>query len=265
VRWKPHKRLLPGYHILSKEDGSFESYVTSNINYENVLFEDITGDGKSDLLTYDSNAKVYCYISKGNGSFEYISSHSGSGKKIKLIDINGDDCADLLKRDGSRLYVYYSNGNGTFQSGISKNISNSDFRFGDINGDSRPDIIQVNSNNEIQIYSSNGLSFSDLLIQIENGIGGTTRMAYVPSTKWNNTFLPSGMIFHTVEKITTNDGRDNSSTVNYTYEGGLWSKTQQSFLGFRKVSKSNFYQYMGFSGSKNSILQSRYGMLVIYL
>jgi RHS repeat-associated protein len=223
------------YTYLSKEDGSFESYVTSNINYENVLFEDITGDGKSDLLTYDSNAKVYCYISKGNGTFEYISSHSGSGKKIKLIDINGDDCADLLKRDGSRLYVYYSNGNGTFQSGISKNISNSDFRFGDINGDSRPDIIQVNSNNEIQIFSSNGLSFSDLLIQIENGIGGTTRMAYVPSTKWNNTFLPSGMIFHTVEKITTNDGRDNSSTVNYTYEGGLWSKTQQSFLGFRKV------------------------------
>ena len=47
--------------------------------------------------------------------------------------------------------------------------------------------------------------------------------------------MGTGMIFHTVEKITTNDGRDNSSTVNYTYEGGLWSKTQQSFLGFRKV------------------------------
>ena len=41
------------------------------------------------------------------------------------------------------------------------------------------------------------------------------------------------MVFPTVASLTTSDGRGNSSTTSYTYQGGLWSSSERRFLGFR--------------------------------
>ncbi len=92
--------------------------------------------------------------------------------------------------------------------------------------------------NGVACYLSSGESGSgqaDLLTSISNGLGGTTTVEYTPSSAWSNTYLPVGMILQTVSSVTTSDGRGNTSTTNYSYEGGLWSNKERSFLGFRKV------------------------------
>ena len=43
------------------------------------------------------------------------------------------------------------------------------------------------------------------------------------------------MVLQTVSAITTDDGRGNTSTTNYAYEGGLWDAEERRFLGFRKA------------------------------
>jgi RHS repeat-associated protein len=75
----------------------------------------------------------------------------------------------------------------------------------------------------------------DLLTSVSNGLGGTTAVQYRPSSAWQNTFLPAGMVLQTVSSVTTSDGRGSNSTTNYTYQGGLWSSSERRFLGFRKV------------------------------
>ena len=102
----------------------------------------------------------------------------------------------------------------------------------DVNGDGMQDVVGF-ANSGVYISSSN--SNPDLLTTLQNGIGGTTRIEYTSSSAWNNTSLPTGFIVQTVSSVTTDDGRGNTSTTDYSYEGGLWSHTDQRFLGFRKV------------------------------
>lgn len=45
-------------------------------------------------------------------------------------------------------------------------------------------------------------------------------------------------VLQTVKSISADDGRGTVSTINYTYEGGLYNFAEREFLGFRKVTAS---------------------------
>ena len=61
-------------------------------------------------------------------------------------------------------------------------------------------------------------------------LGGTTSVAYTPSSAWTNTNLP--FILQTASSVTRNDGRTAAATTSYAYTGGLWDWTERRFLGF---------------------------------
>ena len=62
------------------------------------------------------------------------------------------------------------------------------------------------------------------------------RRGTVPAA-WANTYLPVGLRMQTVTRVATDDGRQHSSIVDYTYEGGLWSDAERRFLGFDAYQK----------------------------
>src|SRR5262249_46843107 len=90
----------------------------------------------------------------------------------------------------------------------------------------------------------------DLLVQLENGIGGTTYLDYRPSTQWDNTDA-SGVprlpfVNWTLTGIEQDDGMCGSSTscissgahaliTDLRYGFGLFNATAREFRGFATV------------------------------
>ena len=70
----------------------------------------------------------------------------------------------------------------------------------------------------------------DLLASINNGISGSTAVAFTPSTQYTNTQLPFPI--QTVSSITTNDGNGNVSTTTYSFSGGFYHIGERDLRGF---------------------------------
>ncbi|MEQ1901898.1 MAG: RHS repeat-associated core domain-containing protein, partial [Devosia sp.] len=73
----------------------------------------------------------------------------------------------------------------------------------------------------------------DLLKTHTLSSGGSVDVAYLPSTYWQNGYLP--MVVQTVSKVTTSDGLGNSATTKYAYQGGAYDAFEHKFLGFEQV------------------------------
>lgn len=87
---------------------------------EGIAAADLTGNGKSDLVTADKEAnKVSVLINNGNGTFEAPAEYStGVGPDaVALADLTGNGKLDIVTADGTgnTVSVLLGNGDGTFQ------------------------------------------------------------------------------------------------------------------------------------------------------
>ncbi len=80
-----------------------------------------------------------------------------------------------------------------------------------------------------EVASPSG-DYPDLLTSAKNVHGGTTDVAYKPSSEWTNTYMP--LITQSVSSTTVSDGRGLTATTDFTYGGGLWTWEERRFLGF---------------------------------
>ncbi|MDM8550401.1 FG-GAP-like repeat-containing protein, partial [Desulfobacterales bacterium HSG2] len=218
-------------------DGVFGSvYVTTKDMDGDIHFADINGDGRTDIIRH--NAKTaYTHFSNGDGTFgSQIATEDVEGD-IYFADINGDGRTDLIKNDSGTVRSCLSKGDGTFENAmISNDGPGENIYFADVSGDGLADLIKNDdSDDAVYAFLSDADGPPDLITSISNGIGASTTVEYKPSSYWPNTYLPVGMIMQTIHKMITDDGRGNQSSVEYQYEGGLWSSEERRFLGFRKV------------------------------
>lgn len=224
---------------------------------------DFNGDGKTDMVAHfigsssSSGIRIQTFLSNGAGGFETRAYNSpatsgySSSWRLQPADANGDGKTDMVatfigssSSSGVRIQPFFSKGDGTFRNGPYNSPSTSGYATGwdlyrsDPDGDGKIDMVAG------FIGHGSGIRYQDMPFSgdvpnymgtVNNGTGGTTSITYSPSSNWNNTYLPTGFVAHTITGVTTSDGRGNSSTTNYTYEGGLWSKEDRRFLGFRKV------------------------------
>ena len=230
-------------HIsLSKGNGDFEfldSFAFSGGTNPGIAMVDVNGDGSPDLVALNEDDEVYTHLSNGDGTYVAGVLDSAEGN-VTFADVNSDGRVDLVRFfDTGEVKTYLSNGDATFTYSSSTTGSGGEepgmITFGDINGDGRPDMVKHDTGGVVYSYLSNGTGVPDVINHIENGIGGSTDITYTPSTEWDNTFMPPGMIIQTASKITTSDGRGTTSSMDYFFEGGLWSIDERRFLGFRKV------------------------------
>ncbi|HEY6175442.1 MAG TPA: FG-GAP-like repeat-containing protein [Kofleriaceae bacterium] len=128
-------------------------------------------------------------------------------------------------------------GNGLYCGGDA--VSGAQILIGDFDGDGKTDValrdVRVGWTTT-PIFFSGGGNVPDLVTSLRDVAGGTTTLAYAPSSGWTNTNNPP--LVHTVTSIVTGDGRGGSSTTTYSYAGGLFDPIERRFLGFHYVKRT---------------------------
>ncbi len=238
--------------------------------YERKQWADFNGDGKPDTCSTCGNPDDcgyyvwYCTVYNGMGSGEYYAGHIDLGHGAQAvgrqwIDFNGDSKADicLMMKENEDSYMGHaqciiSTGTGMGQiywSGLIDAGYDWGRQWADFNGDGKPDYCRlVGDTNLSSSYvqcttatSPVGAPIDDILVSISNGIGGTTTLAYLPSSSYDNCIDIDGknvclpFIVQTVSSISVNDGNGNISTTNYTFSGGYYDAEDREFRGFDYV------------------------------
>ncbi|ATB37102.1 hypothetical protein CYFUS_002523 [Cystobacter fuscus] len=245
--WKV--RLSTGNGFTSTLWGTATDYLATDA-YSRVVTGDFNGDGKTDIAYTRPgwNAWKVC-LSTGNGltSANWGTDTDGLGldsdNRVVTGDFNGDGRTDIAytRPRWNAWRARLSTGNGftsTLWGTDTDSLVQDAYNYvtaGDFNGDGKTDLAFTRPQwNSWKTRLSSG-PIPDLLSALRNGLGGTTRVQYSPSSAWSNTFLPEGLILQTTSAVTQEDGRGNASTTRYQYQGGLWSSSERRFLGFRKV------------------------------
>lgn len=196
--------------------------------------------------------------------FEAQGTPSGAGiGEFTSGDFNGDGATDFLGGTRSTSYLYESTGSSLVRS---VPTSSAGTVVGDHNGDGRSDFGMVSGQNiNVQVRSGNSLvqapgypyagayDFNgdgkvdgnaagsmradavtpDLMKRHTLRTGGFVEAQYLPSSYWINGYLP--MVVQAVSRLTTGDGRGDTSTVLYDYLGGAYDQFERRFLGFSSV------------------------------
>ncbi len=152
----------------------------SNGSYQLSSISDLNGDGKPDLVRWDSSGNAYWNLGNGNG-FESSQSQTnlntmlsgvvnGSHQLSALVDFNGDGKLDLARWDSSgNVYwnLWTGNGFGANQSASNLNLMyNGTFSgaeqlsaFIDLDGDGKIDLIRWDSMGNVYWNSGTGTGF----------------------------------------------------------------------------------------------------------
>jgi endonuclease/exonuclease/phosphatase family metal-dependent hydrolase len=147
-----------------------------------IKFSDITGDNKSDFLTWNHTkhkGRLKIYLAKGDGTFsDPITDPNGWSEKAEtkyyFADVNGDGKDDKIfwryNYNKGRLKIYLAKGDGTFSDPITdpngwSEKAETKYYFADVNGDGKDDKIfwRYNYNKgRLKIYLAKGDgTFSD--------------------------------------------------------------------------------------------------------
>ena len=248
---------------LSNGDGTFSapipSFTAINFTGYTAAVADVNGDGKADLVYTAQTLNdhyVWTQLSNGDGTFSapipsfYPIDFVGYTQYIG--DVNGDGKADLIyvAQTAAEDYVWVrlSNGDGTFSAPMNTYTAIDFVGYslmpGDISGDGKTDLIYVaptTTEDYVWTQLATGPP-SNLLSSVTSPLGGATSFTYTPSSAWSNTDLP--LIVNTVSQMQVTDGRGNTTTTSYTYDGGYYYAPDRDFRGFAHV-----YAYQALSGT----------------
>ena len=179
------------------------------------------------------------------------------GTYTLVMDMNGDGLPDRVVHDREEPYktwtVYFNNGSGfgppvdwpnpSAWSNINGNYMQNTSTIGlgtytdviDMNGDGLPDRVVFNKDCNPpaecpwSVYFNKG-PFADLLSKVENGIGGTIEISYLPSTAYEdaggNKVNKIPFVVQTVNSYTETDGKENSYKHKYFYSGAKFDPVE---------------------------------------
>jgi FG-GAP-like repeat/Abnormal spindle-like microcephaly-assoc'd, ASPM-SPD-2-Hydin/FG-GAP repeat len=126
-----------------------------------VFLEDVTGDGKPDMVISNWDGTISILLNKGNGTFgtasviTSVAAFSPHLHALSFGDFNGDGKLDIAaatyypqdqSATGSNVYILLGNGNGTFQAPITtaaapQYVYTSTLAAGDFNKDGKTDLL----------------------------------------------------------------------------------------------------------------------------
>jgi VCBS repeat protein len=170
--------------FLGQADGTFTAITNNNFTLDSALTDgaghylvdlaDVTGEGRADLVTINSNGTAYVYNGLSDGKFGGMATAAavntilddGSGEEpVGLGDVNLDGKADLLTLSGTTLKLYAGQSKATFTSPTNPYAGsiNSSLLDGsgeelvglfDYNRDNRPDLVSVDDQGDTRSYTA---------------------------------------------------------------------------------------------------------------
>lgn len=215
---------------------------------------DVNGDGKVDYCRLTGNGDLRCAVSTqtcgtapcnatGINAFTDVVwarlPNAGWALSRRFGDINGDGKADFCWSGGGTVSCQLSTGLSSVAARPTNAPSEGLYERNwmvDWNGTGR---LQYCSNtgstggagSKLTCVGLNTGQLLDLMTSVSNGIGGTTTVAYTPSSAWSGCGQAVGNnppVMPTVTTVTTLDG-----TTRYAYCGGVIDRYTGRFLGFR--------------------------------
>ena len=195
-----------------------------------IRLGDFNGDGKTDVMAWDEvggddGSQVIVHLSKGNG-FALETWYANLKKSLEwgmlfwAADMNGDGMTDIVSRDESDWCImHHSTGSGFVYEGAGKRwvckvridgLLGPQVLLGDFDGDGRWDLTSKYNDTTAKVHRYPAYTPADVMTTAANGIGGTSTIAYLPSSDRPN---PGNLPFvvPTVDRITVNDGNGVSS------------------------------------------------------
>ena len=244
---------------VSLGNGSFNTTISQDTAlmwdyYQQFMPGDVNGDGKTDFLRASNSYNYYHFsvgLSDGNGHFEILSQLTSIPASSRIFpgDVNGDGKTDFMivhdfgypglilstalsKGDGTYAYTTYQTSWPAY-TWIDENQVYAQIMPGDVNGDGKTDFLHCLGDSGFRVRTGLSQGPLDLMVSATNILGGTSSITYKPSSAYANSKLP--FIMQTASEITNSDGRGNSYTTKYAYEGGYFVFPNREFWGFNKA------------------------------
>ncbi|MEJ5359130.1 MAG: toxin TcdB middle/N-terminal domain-containing protein [Desulfobacterales bacterium] len=235
---------------LAQGDGTFGPPIVTDLrngpnNPGSLLVGDFNGDGLPDLLkVHPLSSRVSVHYSLGTGAFAPgVETDLGGppidAGRIRVADANGDGRADILldafNEDTVRCHL--STHGGQFLPAVRSPLPGGSplkgfLAVANMDGAGGSDLTLRDSYGGFTTLLGAAES-PDLLSRVENGLGGTTRFRYRPSSEAENRYLPFPL--ETVAAIETRDGNGLSFVHEYEFSGGWYDREQAEFRGFARL------------------------------
>lgn len=200
---------------------------------------DLNGDNLKDIM-YSKDGIKKIFINNGMtwvddtnspwlNEFGYTNFNDGS---TQCADINGDNLPDLIVSDDNSQKVLLNSGHGWIVDNswvVPGNLKSNGAKLADVNADGMLDLVKHFNGNAPEVYINKG-KVPDLLVEMDNGMGGVKTIVYDSACHYNNTFFPFAA--QVVKTLTLTSGTGDSYTTTYEYANGLWSADKRESRGF---------------------------------
>ncbi|MEK7813474.1 MAG: toxin TcdB middle/N-terminal domain-containing protein, partial [Candidatus Desantisbacteria bacterium] len=256
--------------------GALNTWINSFGNDYIALSGDFNGDSLTDL----------CLFKKSSGEFKIAFSNSkefvdgtswisgfATDKDAFVSDFNNDGLADIGYWDKSGCRWYYAISTGTrfidkglwldnFGTAQDESGTTGDFNADGITDAACFDRDQIGINRWTTRISTD--KPTDLLVEVDNGIGGKTQVTYTHASMFDNDLLPFPVYVASsialVDTLPTNQPQE-TYIQDFTYYGGYYDAAEREFRGFAKVrvtdpitnNYSETYFYQGKSGQDGAL------------
>ncbi len=214
-----------------------------------VLGGDFNGDGLTDL----------CLFKKSSGEFKVAFSNSkafvdgsswppafAANKDVLISDFNNDGLADVgyWDRDAGKWYHATSKGDSFVDKGIwldgFAGPENESVSTGDFNGDGLTDAACFDRDRlgiRRWLVKISQIKPADLLTEIDNGIGGKTKITYTYAAKEDNEGLPFPVYVASGISLANTLPVERAAiyTQDFNFSGGYYDITEREFRGFARV------------------------------
>lgn len=255
--------------------GALNTWVTGfGIDYT-AMAGDFNGDSLSDLCLFrKASGEFKIAFSNSSGFVDGSSWLSGFAmdKDAMISDFNNDGLADVGYWDnsGGRWYYAISTGSAFVDKGLWINSfgtsTDESGTTGDFDGNGMTDAAcfdrdQIGINRWTTRLSTD--KPADLLTEVDNGIGGKTRVVYTYAALNDNSNLPFPVYVASSISLVNTYPADRAATYtqNFTFSGGYYDAAEREFRGFAKVkvtdpitnNYSETYFYQGTSGQDGAL------------
>ena len=263
--------FAPGERTRQPRDEELGPHLVFADATQSIFIADMAGDGLQDLVRI-RNGEVCYWPNMGYGRFGarvvlddapwFDSAEFYDPRRVRLADVDGSGPADIiyLGRDGARLYVNRSGNALSRARALPFPVATDDLaavRVADLLGNGTACLIWSSAlpgdtRRPARFLDLMGGQKPHLLVGVNNNLGATTVIDYLPSTRFYLADRKAGRPWatklpfpvHCVAKVAVTDkwrGATFSST--YSYHHGHFDGVEREFRGFGRVEQLDVEDY----------------------